>query len=110
LSDTPTDASTGNVGFAIALIGSIILIIVGGLAMLGIFALIWYPVYALASFWWGLAIFIIGLLAASTSRWANNTGAALWLIVLAILAGIFGAWWASWIIAIGAIIGLATRK
>jgi hypothetical protein len=109
LSDTSTDSSTNNIGFAMALIGSIILIIVGGLAMLGIFTLIWYPVYAIASFWWGLTILIIGILGASASKWVNNTGAALWLIVLAIFAGILGAWWASWIIGIGAIIGLLTR-
>jgi hypothetical protein len=110
LSETSTEASSSNIGFAIALIGSIILIIVGGLAMLGIFVLIWYPVYALVSFWWGLSILIIGLLAASASKWANNTGAALFLILLAIIAGIFGAWWASWIIGIGAIIGLFSRR
>jgi hypothetical protein len=28
------------------------------------------------------------------------------LILIAIVAGIFGAWWASWIIGIGAVIGL----
>ena len=98
-----------NIGFAMALIGSILLIIVGGLAMLGIFSFVWYPLYAMASFWWGLTIFIIGLLGASASRWVYNTGAAIWLIILAIIAGIFGAWWASWLIGIGAIIGVLTR-
>jgi hypothetical protein len=107
LSDTT--GSSSNIGFVMALIGSILLIIIGGLAMLGIFTLIFYPLYAIVSFWWGLAILIIGLLAASASRWVNNTAAALWLIVLAIIAGIFGAWWASWLIGIGAIIGLLTR-
>jgi hypothetical protein len=109
LSKTSTGSSTYNIGFAIALIGSILLIVVGGLAMLGIFALIWYPVYAIASFWWGLTILIIGLLGASASKWVNSTGAALFLILLAIIAGIFGAWWASWLIGIGAIIGLIAR-
>lgn len=104
-----TTGSSSNIGFVMALIGSILLIIIGGLAMLGIFTLIFYPLYAIVSFWWGLAILIIGLLAASASRWVNNTAAALWLIVLAIIAGIFGAWWASWLIGIGAIIGLLTR-
>jgi hypothetical protein len=107
LSDTT--GSSSNIGFVMALIGSILLIIIGGLAMLGIFTLIFYPLYAIVSFWWGLAILIIGLLAASASRWVNNTAAALWLIVLAIIAGIFGAWWVSWLIGIGAIIGLLTR-
>ncbi len=109
MSESSTGSSTVGIGFAMALIGGIILIIVGGLAMLGIFTLIWYPVYALASFWWGLAILIIGFLVVSASKWVNNTGAALWLIILAIIAGILGAWWASWLIGIGAIIGLITR-
>ncbi|MCW3999368.1 MAG: hypothetical protein NWE93_03925 [Candidatus Bathyarchaeota archaeon] len=108
---TSTTTSSGrNIGSAMAFIGSIILIIVGGLAMLGIFALIWYPLYALAAFWWGLAILIIGFLALGASRWVNNVGAALWLILLAIIAGIFGAWWGSWLIGLGAIIGLVTRR
>ena len=106
MSDTSTSSSSYNIGFAMSLIGSIILIIVGGLAMLGIFTLIWYPVYAIASFWWGLAILILGLLGASASKWVSSTGAALFLILIAIVAGIFGAWWASWIIGIGAVIGL----
>lgn len=106
MSDT---SSRYNIGFAMALIGSIILVIVGGVAMLGIFTLVWYPLYAVTSFWWGLSILIIGFLGIGASRWVNNTAAALWLIVLAILAGIFGAWWASWLIGIGAIIGLISR-
>ena len=109
MSDTTTSSTNYNIGFGMALIGSIILIIVGGLAMLGIFTLIWYPVYAIASFWWGLSILVIGLLGVSASKWVNNTGAALFLILLAIIAGIFGAWWASWLIGIGAVIGLVTR-
>jgi hypothetical protein len=110
LSNSSTESSGTNIGFAMALIGSILLIIVGGLAMLGIFSLIWFPVYALASFWWGLSILIIGLLAASASKWVYNTGAALWLILLAIIAGIFGAWWGSWLIGLGAVIGLLARR
>lgn len=108
-SSTPAPKSTLGIGFAMAMIGSIILIVVGGLAMLGIFTLVWYPAYALASFWWGLSVLLIGLLGASAARWVNNTAAALWLILLAVIAGIFGAWWASWIIGIGAIIGLVER-
>ncbi len=109
MSDSSAPSSGTNIGFAMALIGSILLIIVGGLAMLGIFTLILYPVYAITSFWWGLSILIIGLLGASASRWVNNSAAAIWLIILALIAGIFGAWWASWLIGIGAIIGLVTR-
>ncbi len=109
MSDTSTNSSSYGIGFGMALIGSIILIVAGGLAMLGIFTLVWYPAYAIASFWWGLSILILGFLGLSASKWVNNTGAALWLILIAIIAGIFGAWWASWLIGIGAIIGLITR-
>lgn len=98
-----------NLGFGMALIGSIILIIVGGLAMLGVFTLVWYPLYSVASFWWGLSVLIIGILGVSASRWVNNVGAGLFLIVLAFLAAIFWAWWASWLIGIGGFIGLVTR-
>jgi hypothetical protein len=106
LSDTSTSSSGYNFGFGMAVIGSIILIVVGGLAMLGIFTLIWYPVYAITAFWWGLAILILGVLGLSASKWVDRTGAALFLILIAIVAAIFGAWWASWLIGIGAVIGL----
>ena len=42
-----------NIGFAMAMIGSVILIIVGALAALGIFLLIFYPVYAISALFWG---------------------------------------------------------
>ena len=108
MSDTSTESST-NLGFFMVLIGSTILIIIGGLAMLGVFTLVWYPVYAITSFWWGLSILIVGILGASLSRWVSNTGAGLFLILLAVIAAFFGAWWASWLIGIGAIIGLAAK-
>lgn len=105
-----TRGSTYNVGFAMALIGGVILVIVGGLAMLNIFALIWYPLYSLTLFWWGLSILILGFLVIGASKWVNSAAAAIWLIVLALIAGILGAWWASWLIGIGAIIGLFSRR
>jgi len=90
-------------------IGSAILIVIGGLAMLGVFTLVWYPIYAVASFWWGLTILIVGLLGVTAARWVRSLGVGLFLIGLALIAAIFGAWWASWLIGIGAIIGIVTR-
>jgi hypothetical protein len=98
-----------NIGFIIALFGSIILIILGIGAIFGIFFLIFYPLYALESFLWGIAILIIGILAAGASRFVYNTGAAIWLIILAIIASLFGAAFVAWLIALGAIIGLLSR-
>jgi hypothetical protein len=98
-----------NIGFILALIGSIILILLGIGAIFGIFLLIFYPLYALGSFFWGIAMLVIGIMAAAASRFVHNIGAALWLIILAIIAGIFGAAFVAWLIAIGAIIGLLSR-
>jgi hypothetical protein len=98
-----------NIGFILALIGSIILIVVGIGAMFGIFFLIFYPFYALGAFFWGLAMLIIGILAAAASRWVFNVGAAIWLILLGLIAALFGAAFVAWLIIIGAIIGLISR-
>ena len=98
-----------NIGFILSLIGSIILIILGIGALLGIFLLIFYPIFALGSFFWGIAMLIVGILAAAASRFVSNVGAAIWLIILAIIAGIFGAAFVAWLIAIGAILGLLSR-
>jgi hypothetical protein len=98
-----------NIGFILAMIGSIILILIGIGAILGIFFFIFYPVYALGAFFWGIAMLIVGILAAAASRFVSNVGAAIWLIILAIIAGLFGAAFVAWLIAIGAIIGLLSR-
>ncbi|XHH09515.1 MAG: hypothetical protein ACFCUE_02495 [Candidatus Bathyarchaeia archaeon] len=98
-----------NIGFVLALIGSIILILVGLGAMFGIFLLIFYPVYSLTAFFWGLAMLIIGILGAASARFVYNIGAALWIILLAIVASLLGAWFVAWLMIIGAILGLLSR-
>jgi hypothetical protein len=98
-----------NIGFAMAMIGSVILIILGIGAALGIFLLIFYPLYSITAFFWGIAMIILGLMCAGAAKFVDRTGAALWLIVLGIIAGIFGAWFVSWLIIIGAILGLISR-
>lgn len=91
------------------MVGSIILILVGLGAMFGIFLLIFYPVYSLTAFFWGLAMLIIGILGAAASRFVYNLGAALWIILLAIVASLLGAWFVAWIMIIGAVLGLLSR-
>lgn len=98
-----------NIGFILALIGSILLIIFGIVGMLGIFLLIFAPIYSLTAFLWGIAMFIIGVLGAISSRFVFNIGAAIWLIILAIIASLLGGVYAAWLIAIGAILGLLSR-
>jgi hypothetical protein len=99
-----------NIGFSMAMIGSIILIIVGAFAALGIFLLIFYPLYAIGSFFWGIIMVVLGLLGAGAARFCNRLGPALWLIILAIVASLLGAWFIGWVIAIGAILGLIGKK
>jgi hypothetical protein len=98
-----------NIGFILALIGSIILIFLGIGAIFGIFLLIFYPLYALGAFFWGIAMVIVGILAAAASRFVNRIGAALWIIILAIIASIFGAAFVAWLLVIGAILGMLSR-
>jgi hypothetical protein len=52
---------------------------------------------------------IIGIMAAASSRFVSNVGAAIWLIILAIIASLLGAAFVAWLIAIGAILGLLSR-
>jgi hypothetical protein len=98
-----------SIGFAMAMIGSIILIVAGALAALGIFLLIFYPLYAISSFFWGVAMVVLGLFGAGAAKFCNRLGPALWLIIIAILASLLGAWYIGWLIAIGAILGLIGR-
>jgi hypothetical protein len=98
-----------NIGFILAMIGSIILIIFGIGAAFGIFLLIWYPLYAISAFFWGIAMIILGLLAAGSARFVNRAGPAIWLIIIAIIVSLLGAWYIGWLIAIGAILGLIGR-
>jgi hypothetical protein len=106
---TKISRTLANIGFLLALIGSIILILLGIGAILGIFFLIFFPLYALGAFFWGIAILIIGLLASASSRFVNHVVPAIWLIILAIVASLFGAGFIAWLIAIGGIIGLISR-
>jgi len=99
-----------NIGFAMAMIGSIVLIIVGALAALGIFLLIFYPLYAIGAFFWGITMVILGLLGAGAAPFCNRLGPAIWLIILGIIASLLGAWYIGWLIIIGAILGLLGKK
>ena len=99
-----------SIGFAMAMIGSIILIVVGALAALGIFVLIFYPVYAISALFWGIAMVVLGLLGAGAAPFCNRLLPALWLILLGIIASLLGAWYIGWLIAIGAILGLIGKK
>jgi hypothetical protein len=98
------------IGFAMAFVGSIILIGAGALAALGIFLLIYSPLFAIGSLTWGIIMIILGLLGAGAAPFCNRLIPALWLILLAIIASLLGAWYIGWLIAIGAILGLLGKK
>lgn len=53
---------------------------------------------------------ILGFLGAAAAPFCNRLIPALWLILLAIIASLLGAWYIGWLIAIGAILGLLGKK
>jgi len=78
-------------------------------AIFGIIFFIFAPLYVLSTFFWGIAIAAIGVLAAGSSRFVTRLGPALWLIILAIIASVLGAAWIAWLIALGGILGILSR-
>jgi len=97
------------IGYVMALIGGLILIFLGIAGLLGIFWLIFYPVYALSAFLWGLVMLGIGIICAGGARWVHHLGTAILLLILGLIASLLGAWFAAWLIIIGAILGMVSR-
>lgn len=98
-----------NVGFAMALIGGIIFIILGISGMLGIFWLIFYPMFSLSVFFWGIVMLGLGIVCAAGAKFVWNVPTAILLLLCGIFAGLIGAWFASWLVIIGAILGMISR-
>lgn len=92
-----------------SLIGGLILIFLGIAAALGIFWLIFYPAFALTAFFWGIVIGIGGLICVVSARWVHHVGPAILLLLVGIGASLLGAWFAAWLVIIGAILGLLSR-
>ncbi len=97
------------IGWIMALIGGLIMILLGLAAVFGIFFLIFYPVYALGAFFWGIVIGIGGLICAVSARWVHHLGTAILLILIGIGASILGAWFAAWLVVLGGILGILSR-
>lgn len=97
------------IGWILAALGGIALIILGIAGALGIFLLIFYPVFALSSLFWGIIIGIMGLICLGGARFVNNLGTAILLLLIGIGASLLGAWFISWLIIIGAILGILSR-
>ena len=96
-------------GWIMCLIGGLLLIFLGIAAALGIFWLIFYPAFALSALFWGIIIGIIGLICAGGARFVHHIGTAILLLLLGIGASLLGAWFAAWLIVIGAILGMLSR-
>jgi len=97
------------VGWIMSLLGGIILIILGIAAVFGIFWLLFYPAFALAAVFWGIIIGIMGLISAAGARFVHRLGTAILLLLIGIGASLLGAWFAAWLIIIGAILGMLSR-
>lgn len=96
-------------GWIMALVGGLILIILGIGAAFGIFWLFFYPVFAITAVFWGIAIGIMGLISAAGARFVHHLGTALLLILIGIGASLLGVWFASWLIILGAVLGVLSR-
>ena len=98
-----------NLGWTMTLIGGLILILFGIAAALGIFWIIFYPVFALGALFWGIIIGIMGLICAGGARFVNNLGTAILLLLIGLAASLLGVWFVSWLIIIGSIFGILSR-
>ncbi len=97
------------IGWIMTLIGGLILMFLGLAAVFGIFFLIFYPAFALGAFFWGIVIGIGGLICAVSARWVHRLGTAILIILVGIGASLLGAWFAAWLVIIGAILGILSR-
>jgi hypothetical protein len=96
-------------GWIMALIGGLLMILFGIAAVFGIFWLIFYPLYALGAFFWGIVIGIGGLICAISARFVHRLGPAVLIILIGIGASFLGLWFVSWLVIIGAILGLLSK-
>jgi hypothetical protein len=97
------------IGWIMALIGGLLMILFGIAAVFGIFWLIFYPVYALGAFFWGIVIGIGGLIIAVSARFVHRLGPAILIILIGIGASFLGLWIVAWLVIIGAILGLLSK-
>jgi|WetSurMetagenome_2_1015567.scaffolds.fasta_scaffold11795_4 hypothetical protein len=97
------------IGWILTALGGLSLIILGIAAVFGIFWLIFYPIYALSAVFWGIIIGIMGLICLGGARFVNNLGTAILLLLIGIGASLLGVWFISWLIIIGAILGILSR-
>ena len=96
-------------GWIMCLIGGLFLIFLGIAAAFGIFWLIFYPAFALSAIFWGIAVGIAGLICAAGARFVHHIGTAILLLLIGIGVSLLGAWFASWLIILGAIFGILSR-
>jgi hypothetical protein len=97
------------IGWIMALIGGLILILLGLAAVFGIFFFIFYPLYSLGAFFWGIIIGIGGLISVISARFVHRLGTAILLILVGLGAAILGAWIGAWLVVLGAVLGLLSR-
>lgn len=97
------------IGWIMALIGGLLMILFGIAAVFGIFWLIFYPVYALGAFFWGIVIGIGGLIIALSARFVHHIGPAILIILIGIGASFLGLWIVAWLAILGGILGILSK-
>ncbi len=96
-------------GWIMVVIGGLLMILFGIAAALGIFWLIFAPVFALGALFWGIIVGIGGLICVGGARFVHRLGTAILLILIGIGASFLGLWFVAWLVIIGAILGTLSR-
>jgi hypothetical protein len=92
-------------GYILALIGGIIIIILGILGLLGSAFMIFSPISFLGSFVFAIITILIGIICVVGSKYVGSLTWAIILLVLGIIAGGIG----GILVVIGAILGLISK-
>ncbi len=99
-------ATLSYVGYVLALIGGVILVIVGLLSIIGSpFIALWAPLSGLGTLIHGIVLLIIGVVCVIGSKYVAQLTWAIILLVLGIIAGGIG----GLLVLLGALLGLISR-
>ncbi|XES78329.1 MAG: hypothetical protein ACBZ72_05495 [Candidatus Bathyarchaeia archaeon] len=98
-----------SIGFIMTLIGGLILIFMGIAGILGIFWLIFAPIFSLTAFIWGIVMLVLGIICAGGAKFVSNVPTAILMILIGVAASLLGAWFTAWLIIIGGIFGLLSK-
>ena len=96
------------IGYILTMIGGILMIIFGAIALLGSAFLIFVPFAAIGAFSIGIVLIILGIIAVIGARSVSNLSWGIILLIIGIIGLSIGGI-AAFLVIIGAILGLISR-